>query len=251
MQLTKYDRDIFINFPISGEEEIAARTAGLSSVIIFGTFVPLLLIIIIIFYRHVKRKNEELATKEKEMQFAKIEQQRLTLYEKMRIEDEKREKEINEYLEKALLDEDLKATASNELNKDEFDGDETDDEFFEMPLPPLPLTTPDSAQTSIIDNEAIETPLVKIEETPKIENSFAFPPLRQRRIAPPPPLNFQLNSPPPIPPRSFSASLPSPSYNATADVLLSSEQQQQLEESESINPVIIEIKPHKVLESDF
>jgi hypothetical protein len=207
---------------------VTARTAGLSSVIIFGTFVPLLLILVIIFYRHVKQKNAKLAEQERQLQFAKVEQQRLTLYEKMQADDQKRAKEIDEYLENALKAEDMHATPQLKMI-DELDGDETDDEFFEMPLPPLP-----AEQTSVIDNETVATASARVQETPKIENAFVFPrvPLRHR----PPPL--QINPlPPPIPQRSFSASLPSPSAAAAASASLSEQQQP-----------INSIKP---LESDF
>jgi hypothetical protein len=227
--MNESDHTIFTLIPLSGEQEVTARTAGLSSVIIFGTFVPLLLILVIIFYRHVKQKNAKLAEQERQLQFAKVEQQRLTLYEKMQADDQKRAKEIDDYLENALKAEDMHAPPQLKMI-DELDGDETDDEFFEMPLPPLP-----AEQTSVIDNETVATASARVQETPKIENAFVFPPVPLRHRPPP----LQINPlPPPIPQRSFSASLPSPSAVAAAASASLSEQQQ------PINPI-------KPLESDF
>lgn len=258
---------------LTGEQEITARTAGLSTVIILSTMIPLLLLIIIIFYRHLKRKNQEIAEKEKEIYFAEIENRRQQMYERMQIQHQKREMEISEYLDEALKREDMmlqqpSTSSAKQLkvidveNTENVDhGDETDDEFFEMPLPPIPPRSPSalSGQTSITDNEAVEakTPsapsTAKIQETPKVDNilpSFDFHPPVPLRKAPtrPPPFKlpifeFDPTKLPPVPPRPPTLSPPA---TTEADSNLF-----QVEERRSSQPLIVDVRPKTLIESDF
>lgn len=193
---------------ISGEEEITARTAGLSTLIIVSTLVPLLGIIIIIMYHHVQRKNIEIAEKQKLMHFEELDRERQKILDKIQRDRNETEKKINEYLENRLNEEPRPSTSGtynprniSAPNIIHIDSDvETDDEFFEMPLPPIPTKSPRSVvstgQISIIDNEAVglDSPSSKWTyfETPKIQNkseSFRFP----SRFAPPPPINIESN----------------------------------------------------------
>jgi hypothetical protein len=241
---------------------------------VLGTIVPLILLIIIILYRHVKRKNLEIAMMEQKNFLAEMERHRWQLYEKMQADHLKREKEITEYLTKHQAQ---PSTSSGPLNlidaanvvDDADGGDSTDDEFFEMPLPPLPMKSPTvSGQTSIIDNEAVEskTPTARIEETPKVGNAehifsthFKFPPSPTRD---PPPLPLENSThitfrpslpppPPPPPPRqtSISSSPPPSTITSQSSSLVSETTTPPI----IINPhpVIIDVTPKSLLESEL
>jgi len=187
---------------------------------------------------------------------------------------EKREKEIHEYLDNKLREEERPSTsglskkidAPKILNLDSDEG--TDDEFFEMPLPPVPSKSPRSAvsgQLSIIDNEAMnmDSPSVKSARftTPKLQNissSFKFP-SPPKRFAPPPPLNLESNyesvqsTPSPPEPENFSPT----SVNVEAVVHSSIPDEtappipDQSSPRRSSAPVIIEMTPKSLLQSDF
>lgn len=205
---------------------------------------------------------------EKELYFAQIEKQRQTLYEQMHSEHLKREIEINEYLDKALdLESQPQPSTSGQLKMiDELDeGNGTDDEHFEMPLPPLPSPSSFSkssagvsGQTSIIDNEAVDnkTPSicsVKLEdETPKIENNssslFKFPPVQST--------SRQFDPSPPIPPRIFSTPL-TPIVMLTDDYKNNANNNSLSGEQENVSasltePEVVDLKGSKIiLESDL
>lgn len=232
-----------------GEQEVTARTAGYSSVIILATIVPLLLLIIIVFYRYVKEKNLEMAMMQEKEYFAEMEKHRRLLYNKMQAEHQKREKEISELLDRKLLDEKPSTSSGGGYNHAQFnminvdnvdDGDLTDDEFFEEPLPPLPL----SGQTSITDNEIVEakTPSAKVQETPKVDNfqNFKFPP-KPTRAPPLPPLQIppQTTFLPPLPPRPATAS-----PNSNFPVIMNPNRI-------STHPTIIDVTPNSMLESEL
>lgn len=245
----------------AGEQEFTARNAGLSSIIVFTAMIPLLLLIIIISYRYIKQKNLEIEAAEKEIYFAELETQRQKIYSKMYDEHHQKEIEIEAYLEERAEKLDavnpLQSCVTDEVVQiDHRDGDSTDDEFFEMPLPPVPLETssPRSGQISITDNEELpsvtSSELPVVDETPKVDNvGFRFPP-QPTRPAPLPPLfmpqprpirtapqiikkPFDPSSPPPpIPPRP--SSIPPPA-----------------DERDSMAPVIIDLTPKPPLQSDF
>lgn len=215
---------------------------------------------IIVFYRYVKRKNLEIAIEQEKNYFAEMEKHRRMLYEKMQAEHRQKENEIlamlsrheqpstsngggNNYAQFNMIDV-VKASVVD-------DADLTDDEFFEMPLPPLPEQSPQSptasAQTSIVDNEIIEVknPTVKTEETPKVENvdesnKFNFP-LKPKRAPPPPPLHIpsQPNFLPPLPPRPNTAS-PQTTYPIVMNP-----------HRISTHPTIIDVTPKSMLESEL
>ncbi len=179
-----------------------------------------------------------------------MERHRRNLYEKMQAEHEKKEEEILEYLNRHEKEQpstssgvvgnksDAKATLIDVVDE----GDLTDDEYFEMPLPPLPpdaKSPTESGQISITDNEAVavKTPIENIEKTtPKIENEDSVP----TRVAPPPPLfipsSFYL---PPLPPRPKTKSPESP-----FPVVLNAEKNPSI-------PTIVDATPKSMLESEL
>jgi hypothetical protein len=175
--------------------------------------VPLILLIIVVFYRYVKQRNEQIAVAERESLLAQLEEKRKTMYEKIQAEHRQREKEISEYFErqeKQFKEEELKASTSQSKSI-EIGGDSTDDEFFEMPLPPLPAS---EEQMSVIDNEAVgrQSSVTKFHGTPKIENVsplFQYPPPHLSSTIPPQTrmtddslkMKFDPLSLPPVPPR--------------------------------------------------
>lgn len=150
--------------------------------------IPLLLLIIIISYRYIKRKNVEAEAREKEIYFAELEKQRQQIVDKMYHDHQQKEIEIVKYLDEQ--EEKLAQSSTNRIQSNAIDGDfkveqidhhgdSTDDEFFEMPLPPVPTTpSPKSGKLSIIENENVSAQTLAIEATPKIENTlniFNFP----------------------------------------------------------------------------
>lgn len=78
----------------TGEREFSARNAGLSSIIVFSTIIPLLLIILVVSYRHIKMKNLEAE--------AQLKKRRRT-FEKF-FSNEEKEIEIREYFEAYEVD---------------------------------------------------------------------------------------------------------------------------------------------------
>lgn len=197
----------------------------------------------------------EIALEQEKNYFAEMERHRRHLYEKMQAEHRQKEKEIL----KMLNSHEQPSTSSGGNNHAQFnlidavdDGDLTDDEFFEMPLPPLPAQSPPqsplmSGQTSIVDNEIIETPspTVFIQETPKVENVefpkyIKFPP-KPKRLPPLPPLHIQPQSSflPPLPPRPNTAS-PETSYSIVMNP-----------NRLSTHPTIIDVTPKSMLESEL
>lgn len=230
----------------TGEQEFTARNAGLSTVIVLSTIVPLMLLIIVISYRHIKRKNAEIEAMEQEALLAELEKQRLTIYQQMYDEHHQKEMEFFEEREEKLNDSidvqsnviDAKAKV---LHIDQRD-DSTDDEFFEMPLPPVPLPSPMSGKLSIIENEDIPlsaTPsTLKINETPKVSNndsSFKYPE-QPTRPAPSPPVKKSFSPPlPTVPPRPKSLSPPnSPKIDGDAN-----------------QPLVVDLTPKSLLQSDY
>lgn len=236
---------------LTGEEEFIARTAGLSSIIVFSTMIPLLLLIIVVSYRYIKRKNLEIEQKEKEIHFTAMEEQRNKIYQKLYEEHHRKEIEIAELFDEKDAKHNDSQSQPNQIQSKVIDGvaqfdhgDSTDDEFFEMPLPPLPQTPPRTGKLSIIDNESV-VPVTGVHETPKIDNissKFKFPPSPTGKPPSPP---VKIKSPaspvlPPIPPRPSSIS-PPPSPKI-----------EQTDQQDSVQPVIIDITPKSLLlQSDF
>lgn len=228
--------------------------------IIFSTFIPIFALIIVIIYRHVKRKNAEMEEQQKEFRFSQVEKERQRIFEEMQKENELREREI--FDNKLKADEKPSTSGMSKMidvpdvlhiNSD----DETDDEFFELPLPPIPIKTPprsaESGQISIIDNEAVDSPSVKSVrfETPKIQNirsSFQFP-SPPTRYAPPPPLNLESNY--------ESAALAKPSIiddeNVASPTSIDVEAlvHAEMVDENSSKPIIVGMKPKSLLQSDF
>lgn len=230
-----------------GEQEFTARNAGLSFIIVFSIMVPLLLLIIVISYRYIKRKNSEAETKEKEIYFAELEKERQQIYENMYGEQQRMEIDSVKYLEEHRPEiVDTSQFRSNQIPSNVIDdekriekiyqGDEneTDDEFFEMPLPPVPAISPKSGKLSITDNEGISVspstsiPTSTSQETPKannIDSVFSFPT----------PANLHDNS---SSRAHVSSNLPRSSANS--------------ETSDNLgHPVIIDFTPKLPLQSDF
>lgn len=223
---------------LTGEQEFTARNAGLSTIIVFSTMIPLLLLIIIISYRYIKRKNVEAEVLEKEIYFAELEAERQRIVDKMNHENQQKEIEIVKYLDEPAQ------SSSNQIQSNAIDGDfkveqidpgdSTDDEFFERPLPPVPSPPSlKSGQLSIIDNETISSQTSRIiQETPKVENTssiFNFPEAPTRPLLPP------------FPPRPPSLSPPrTPTTQATDN-----------DQRYSTQPTIIDLTPKPLLQSDF
>lgn len=259
--------DVFFMFPIriTGEQEFKARNAGLSSIIVFSTIIPLLLLIIVVSYRHIKQKNLEAEAKEQEIYFAELEQERQKIYSKMYDDQHQKEIEIVKYLaeqEEKQSNSPLQANLIQSMlidgrekpvQIDHHNGDSTDDEFFEMPLPALPTPSPKSSKLSIFDNEGVlpsAPPTSKIQDTPKIDNitsTFTFPPI-SNHSAPTPSTQtprewkFDPLSLPHVPPRPPSLSSPSFSKSRTTEN----------DQRDSTQPVIVDLTPRPpLLQSDF
>lgn len=145
-----------------------------------------MLLILVISYRHIKQKNLELEVKENEIYFAELEKQRQKIYDKMYKDHQTKEIEINEYLRLQEGNPNALQLFPNQIFVNEIDGlkkaamndhhdDSTDDEFFEMPLPPIPSSP--TEKCSLDGNENVSpTSLLtaKIEETPKVENTSSI-----------------------------------------------------------------------------
>lgn len=246
--------------------------------------IPLFLIIIIIAYRKIQSKIIETRTIEQEAFYDELQRERA------RIQRENLEKkvEIEKYLDEAMKKIDFIPTVEIQSNvmekgkgekievivvkKGDAEGESTDDEFFEMPLPPTPAVSPcsisqnslKSEKSSIVNNDDISviSPTNPISyDTPKIDNHqimFRYPDPPRRR-PPPPPNNskiikdetkikkkFDLSNLPPVPPRKSSSSLSSSSNPASPRVVISSAESNR----KSSQPVIIEAIPKTLLESD-
>jgi hypothetical protein len=183
--------------------------------------------------------------------FAEMERHRRKLYERMQAEHRQKEKAILEMLSRHEQPSTSSGGGSNHAqfnlidvaNVDAVDdGDLTDDEFFEMPLPPIPQSPAASGQISIIDNEEIEAKTPKVQETPKVENvefprDFQFPP-KPMRAAPPPPLYIP-TQPNILRPRSNTAS-PETTYPIVMNP-----------NRISTHPTIIDVTPKSMLESEL
>lgn len=213
--------------------------------------IPLLLLIIVISYRYIKRKNLEIDEKEKEIYFAEMEKQRQQIYQKLYEEHHRREIEIAELFDEQDGKRNDSQSRPNQIQSKLIDGvahidhqgDSTDDEFFEMPLPPLPQSSPKSGKLSIIDNEEISPSTSIVQETPKVDNitnSFKFPPPPSRKPPTPPVAKtFVASSLPPVLPRPSSISPPTSPKNEKPD------------QRDSAQPVIIDLTPKSLLQSDF
>lgn len=209
-------------------------------------------------------KNLEREAKEKEIYFAELEQQRQKIYSKMYDDQHQKEIEIVKHLaeqEEKLIDSELQANQiqsklidGGEKNVQiDHDGDSTDDEFFEMPLPPVPTASPKSGKLSIFDNEGVmpSAPSTsKIQDTPKVDNissAFTFPPISNH------PLTIPLQQSqrewrfdplplPPVPPRPASLSSPGSPKSKTTDN----------DQRDSTQPVIDDPTPKpSLLQSDL
>lgn len=213
--------------------------------------IPLLLLIIVISYRYIKRKNLEIEQNEREIHFAAMEEQRQKIYQKLYEEHHRKEIEIAESFDEKdakLNDSQSQPNRIQSIVIDgvaQFDqhGDSTDDEFFEMPLPPLPESPPKTGKTSIVDNESAVPSSAMAHETPKIDNGtsrFKFPPSPTRKApSPPEKKKFDASTLPPVPPRPSSISPPHSPATEQAD------------RRDSVQPVIIEFTPKSLLQSDF
>lgn len=116
----------------SGEQEFVARTAGVSTLVIVSAIIPIILIVLIISYRLIERKNFELEEEESKLRFAELEKQRRSIYKEMFETHQQKEVQI----EKLLNELDEKSP-----EKSTETGESTDDEFFEEPLAASPHAT--------------------------------------------------------------------------------------------------------------
>lgn len=215
--------------------------------------IPLLLLIIVISYRYIKRKNSDIEEKEKEIYFAELEKQRQKIYQQLYAEHHRKEIEIAELIDERRYERlndpqsqpnQIQSNVIDGVVKIDHHGDSTDEEFFEMPLPPLPPSSPKSGKLSIIDNEEVPFSTSQAQNTPKVSNitsSFKFPPSPTRK-APSLPIktNFSSSSLPPVPPRPSSISPPqSPKTKIT-------------DQRDSTQPVTTDdLTPKPLLQSDF
>lgn len=178
----------------------------------------------------------EIEEKEKEIHFAAMEEQRQKIYQNLYEEHHRKEIEIAE-----LFDEkdnsksrpnQIQSNVIDELAKIDQHGDSTDDEFFEMPLPPIPQSPPRTGKLSIVDNAEVAAVTASVQETPKVNNlpnKFKFPlPLGKKK--------FDASILPPIPPRPSSISPPT---SPKAD------------QHDSEQAVITDFTPKSLLQSDF
>jgi hypothetical protein len=195
----------------------------MTTLIVLMCMVPLLLVLIIVIYRKIQSKILETQSQEQEAHFAELRRERARIQQ-----EQQREKEVE--VEKYLDEEMEKIDSSNvkvqsivmEKGKGEIidvivvnpgvhddEGELTDDEFFELPLPPTPsrpssyspiVTSAKSEKSSIVNNDEISlasspssfNPISY--DTPKIDNHqimFKFPP-SPRRPPPPPPTTVNL-----------------------------------------------------------
>lgn len=157
-------------------------------------------------------KNLEMEAQEKEIYFIKGEEERRKILDKLhREQDEQREiginddfeaqeVKLNEFRNQAFLDE----IDGKSALKERHNGDSTDDEFFEMPLPP-----PSNRETSTDDNENALSGAAsgsgRMQETPKVENTpsvFTFPTVTRPETLP----HFYTSQLPPDPHRLTSLS---------------------------------------------
>lgn len=160
----------------SGEQEFVARTAGISSLIIISSIVPVILIVLIISYRYVKRRNVELEQAEEKLRFVEVENQRRAIYHKMFESHRQKEAEIEKLLNElegrpqpAVPVIETKSIKANPLGFD-MQGESTDDEYFEEPI----------ASSS-------HSPLYeRIKHSPKLENVVVPPPEAAVNIRVPP-----------------------------------------------------------------
>lgn len=105
--------------------------------------------------------------------------------ERQRILDKtlRKENEIAKYLEEEELKSSSKFSGTNEKPNVVDHGDSTDDEFFELPLPPIPVVL--SGASSIIENDQyIEShPAPSTSNTNK--SKFSWPPVAENTREPP------------------------------------------------------------------
>ena len=156
--------------------------------------IPILLLIIVFSYRYIKRKNTESEIHEQEVYFTELEKERQKIYEKLYGVQKPAEFEPAKNLEQInVLHFSSNPISSNKIDhekeniKNDLDN-ETDEEFFEMPLPPVPIVE-ENESLSVTDNEGTFslTPTIStsiLRETPKVNNircSFNFSPLESSR----------------------------------------------------------------------
>lgn len=193
----------------TGEQEFTARNAGMSSVIVFSLMIPLLFLMIIMCSRYVQRKNLEEEALEKEIYLAELEQQRKRVFDLL-YKDHQREAEIELFLEQQEKAEELHKIrpmhlslkvvheadkTSDAISATNYDQYSTDDELFELPLPPIPSTSKTKETfNSDDDNPSNLSFSISPRQYRKFPPSLNFPP------PPPPPLpSSQSPSPPPLP----------------------------------------------------
>ncbi|CAO1395489.1 unnamed protein product [Diamesa serratosioi] len=172
----------------------------MSSVIVFSLMIPLLMLMIIMCSRYVQRKNMEEEAKEKELYLTELEKQRQKVFELLH-KDHQREAEIELFLEQQLKDEEfnkvrpthlslnvvhkaeISLKSSDALSTNNYNQDSTDDEFFEPPLPPIPIPSTSKIQETFNSDD---------------DNNPSVSPRKYKQFSPPP------NFPPPSPPLSAS-----------------------------------------------
>lgn len=199
---------------------------------------------IIMCSRYVQRKNLEEEAKEKEIYLAELEQQRIRVFELLH-KDHQREAEIELFLEQQEKAEELQKIRPSHLSlnivheaeipskssEPNYYHDSTDDELFELPLPPLPIPSTSKLQetfNSDDDNSSIPSR--------QFPPSFNFPP-------PPSPLPDLISKGTSFNPlllSSLSPSLSTPSSPSSISKVLSS--------NSSFNDTQ---KPKKFMQSDF
>ena len=162
---------------------------------------------IIMCSRYVQRKNLEEEAKEKEIYLAELEQQRKRVFELL-YKDHQREAEIELFLEQQEKAEQLHKIrpthlslnvvheaeilykSSDNISTKNYNQDSTDDELFELPLPPI-LSTSKNQETFNSDDDNPSN--LSFSNSPtqyrKFPPSFDFPPPPSPLSSPLPDLN--------------------------------------------------------------
>ena len=132
--------------------------------------IPLLMLMIIMCSRYVQRKNLDEEAKENEIYLAELEQQRKKVLELLN-KDQEKEAEIELFLEQQLKNEelqnkrpthlslnvvheaDISYLSSDDISAKKYDQDSTDDELFELPLPPIPIPSTSKIEETFNSDE--------------------------------------------------------------------------------------------------
>lgn len=98
-----WSTDTYTNFfPFPGEQEYNARNMGTSSIYVFSAIIPLSLIVIVIFYQCIKKKNKEDEEKERLIYIEKRENFRQKCLQEYHKEQSELEREFQDRMVESL-----------------------------------------------------------------------------------------------------------------------------------------------------